>query len=153
MNFPNVAVVHMGFHNRERQTERQKNFSCQSKSRRLIPTKLLVWVTEPSETQGQSVGMWEKAGRKFSSTCTNSRKELRRNCSPIGQNNTKHLLCPIRRRHPLEFLEIARWESVPTGSFTRLTRTWKRSSRPFPGPDWLPLGLRGWSRNGLLKTS
>ena len=98
-----------------------------------------------SETQGQSVGSGEKAGRKFSSrgkrapgdrrspnyfqkfkqmpapdwaqkmlciivpigeqfvlssfrefvhdkypSCTNSRKELRRNCSPIGHNNTKH---------------------------------------------------------------
>ena len=24
-------------------------------------------------------------------------------CSPIGHNNTKHFLCPIRSRHPLEF--------------------------------------------------
>ena len=56
-------------------------------------------------------------------------KELRRNCSPIGHNNTKHFLCPIRSQHPLEFLEIARWESVPRGSFAR---TWKLSSRLFP---------------------
>ena len=54
-------------------------------------------------------------------------------------------LCPIRSRHPLEFLEIARWESVPRGSFTR---TWKLSSRPFSRPDWLPLGLRGWANQG-----
>ena len=74
-------------------------------------------------------------------SCINSRKELRRNCSPIGHTNTKHFLCPIRSWHPLEFLEIARWESVPRGSFTR---TWKLSSRPFSLPDWLPLGLRGW---------
>ena len=74
-------------------------------------------------------------------SCTNSRKELRRNCSPIGHNNTKHFLCPIRSRHPLEFLEIVRWESVPRGSFAR---TSKLSSRPFSRPDWLPLGLRGW---------
>ena len=53
-------------------------------------------------------------------SCTNSRKELRRNCSLIGQNNTKHFLSPIRSRHPLEFLEIARWESVPRGSFAFL---------------------------------
>ena len=71
-----------------------------------------------------------------------SRKELRRNCSPIGHHNTKHFLSPIRSRHPLEFLEIAQWESVPRGSFTR---TWKHSSRPFSRPDWLPLGLRGWT--------
>ena len=59
----------------------------------------------------------------------------------FGHNNTKHFLCPIRSRHPLEFLEIVRWESVPRGSFAR---TWKLSSRPFSRPDWLPLGLRGW---------
>ena len=55
----------------------------------------------------------------------------------------KHFLCPIRSRHPLEFLEIARWESVPRGSFTR---TWKLSSRLFSRPGWLPLGLRGWTK-------
>ena len=71
----------------------------------------------------------------------NTRKEPRRNCSPIGHNNTKHFLCPISSLHPLEFLEIVRWESVPRGSFAR---TWKLSSRPFSRPDWLPLGLRGW---------
>ena len=71
-------------------------------------------------------------------SCTNSRKELTRNCSPIGHNNTKHFLCPIRSRYPLEFLEIVRWESVPRGSFAR---TWKLSSRLFSRPDWLPLGL------------
>ena len=68
-------------------------------------------------------------------------KELKRNCSPIGHNNTKHFLCPISSRHLLEFLEIVRWESVPRGSFAR---TWKLSSRLSSRPDWLPLGLRGW---------
>ena len=67
-------------------------------------------------------------------------KELKRNCSPIGHNNTKHFWCPIRSRHPLEVLEIVRWESVPRGSFAR---TWKLSSRPLSRPDWLPLGLLG----------
>ena len=70
----------------------------------------------------------------------NTRKEPRRNCSPIGHNNTKHFLCPIRSRHPLEFLEMVRWESVPRGS---IACTWKLSSRLFSRPDWLPLGLRG----------
>ena len=56
-------------------------------------------------------------------------------CSPIGHNNTKHFLYPIRSRHLLEFLETVRWESVPRGSFAR-----NENSRP----DWLPLGLRGW---------
>ena len=77
-------------------------------------------------------------------SCTNSRKELRRNCSPIGHNNTKHVLCQIRSRHPLEFLETVRWESVPRGSFAR---TWKLSSRLFSRPDW---GCRHLS-NSLLK--
>ena len=66
--------------------------------------------------------------------------KFRRNCSPIGHNNTKHFLCPIRSRHLLEFLEMVRWESVPRGSFAR---TWKLSSRLFSWPDWLLLGLRG----------
>ena len=68
-------------------------------------------------------------------------KRTQEMCSPIGHNNTKHFLCPIRSRHPLEFLEIVRWESVPRGSFAR---SWKLSSHLFTRPDWLPLGLRGW---------
>ena len=83
----------------------------------------------------------DKPWLKQEPSCTNSRKKLRRNCSPIGHNNTKHFLCPIRSRHPLEFLEIARWESVPRGSFAH---TWKLSSRLFSRPDWLPLGLQRW---------
>ena len=70
-----------------------------------------------------------------------SRKELRRNYSPIGHNNTRHFLCPIRSRHPLEFLEIVR------GSFAR---TWKLSSHLFSRPDRLPLGLRGCNINILI---
>ena len=77
---------------------------------------------------------------------TNSPKELRRNSSPIGHNNTKHFLCPVGSRHLFEFLEIARWKSVRRGSFTR---TWKLSSRPFSRPDWLPRGLRGCAISGL----
>ena len=76
-----------------------------------------------------------------------SRKELRRNCSSIGHNNTKQFLCPIRSRHPLEFLEIVRWESVPRVSFAR---TWKLSSHLFSRPDWLPLGLRGCNQCNIL---
>ena len=62
------------------------------------------------------------------------RTHWQRNCSPIGPNNTKHFLWPIRSRHPLQFLQIVRWESVPRGSFARFSR-----------PDWLLLGLRGWN--------
>ena len=52
----------------------------------------------------------------------------------------KAFLCPIRSRHPPEFLEIVRWESLPRGSFAG---SWKLSSRLFPRPKWRPLGLRG----------
>ena len=67
-------------------------------------------------------------------------KELRRCCSPIGHNNTKHFLCPIRSQHSLDRLEMVRWESVPRG-FSACA--WKLSWRLFSRPDWLPLGLRG----------
>ena len=52
-------------------------------------------------------------------------KRTQEMCLPIGHNDTKHFLCPIRSRHPLEFLEMVRWESVPRGSSTL---TWKLSS-------------------------
>ena len=70
-------------------------------------------------------------------------------CSPIGHNNTKHFLYPIRSRHPLEFVEMVRWESVPRGSSAL---TWKLLSRLFSRADWVPLGLRGrfeslWSKD------
>jgi len=46
VNFPNVAILHMGFHNKERHPERQKNFFMQSKHRHLMPSKIFVSVTE-----------------------------------------------------------------------------------------------------------
>ena len=151
MNFPNVAVVHMSFHNKERQTERQNNFSSQSKSRRLIPTKLFVWVTEhPRRPRGSQSGREKRRDESFQVLVRTHEQNSVETVRRLGAIIQSNFLCPIGSQHPLEFLEIARWESVPTGSFTR---TWKLSSRPFSGPDWLPLGLRGWSRNGLLKTS
>ena len=78
-------------------------------------------------------------------SCTNSQKELRRCCSPIGHNNTKQFLCPIRSQYSLDRLEMVLWESVPRGSSTR---AWKLSSRLFSRPDWLPLGLRGCEERG-----
>ena len=70
-------------------------------------------------------------------------KRTQEMCSPIGHNNTMHFLCPIRNRHPLECLEMVRWESVLKGSFAL---TWKLSSRLFSRLDWLPLSLRGCAR-------
>ena len=40
--------------------------------------------------------------RDNSMSCTNTQKGLRRWCSPIGHNNTKHFLCPIRSQHSLD---------------------------------------------------
>ena len=74
-------------------------------------------------------------------SCTNSQKEVRRCCSPIGHNNAKRVWRPIRSQYSLDRLEMVRWESVPRGSSAR---AWKLSSRLFSRPDWLPLGLRGW---------
>ena len=79
-------------------------------------------------------------------SCTNSRKELRRCCSPIGHNNRKHFLCPIRSQHSLDRLEMVRWESVTQGLFRLYLKTFVA---PFLPPDWLPLGLRGWGVPGI----
>ena len=75
-------------------------------------------------------------------------KRTQQMCSQIGHNNTKNFLCSISSRHPLQFLEMVRWESVPRDSFAR---TWKLSSRLFSRPDWLPLGLRGWGSPSSLR--
>ena len=76
-----------------------------------------------------------------SASCTNSRKELRRCCSPIGHHNTKHFLCPIRSQHLLDHLEMVQWKSVPRGFSVC---TWKLLSHFISRPNWSPLGLRGW---------
>ena len=74
-------------------------------------------------------------------SCTNSRKELRRCCSLIGHNNTKHFLCPIRSQHLLDCLEMVQWESETRG-FSACA--WKLLSCLFSRCDWPPLGLPGW---------
>ena len=51
---------------------------------------------------------------------------------PIGHNNTKHLLCPIRSRHLFEFLKIVRWESVPRCSFARSWGNFRPAFSPDP---------------------
>ena len=93
------------------------------------------------KSDGDFISNWTPDCVHFFGAWARQLKERRKNCSPIGHNNTKHFLCPIRSRHPLEFSEIARWESVPRGFFAR---TWKLSSRLLSRRDWLPLGLRGW---------
>ena len=75
--------------------------------------------------------------RDNSSRVRTHKKKLRRCCSPIGHNNTKHFLCPIRSQHSLDRLEMIRYkESVTRGSSAR---AWILSSRLFSRP----LGLRG----------
>ena len=46
-------------------------------------------------------------------SCTKTQKELRRCCSVIVHNSTKHFLCPIRSQHSLDRLEMVLWVSVP----------------------------------------
>ena len=58
-------------------------------------------------------------------------EELRRNCSPIGHNNTKRFLCPIRSWHPLEFLGKAPWESVP-GALSPVLENFRPGFSPDP---------------------
>ena len=95
----------------------------------------------PRRPRGGQSGREKRRDESFEAQAEKkSRKELRRNCSPIGQNNTKHFLCPIRSQYSLDRLEMVLWESVPRGSSAR---AWKLSSRLFSRPDWLPLGLRG----------
>ena len=52
------------------------------------------------------------------------------------------ILCPIRSQHSLDRLEMVQWESVTRGSSAP---AWKRSLSILCRPDWLPLGVRGWS--------
>ena len=70
-------------------------------------------------------------------------KRTQEMCLLIGHNDTKHFLCPIRSRHPLAFLEMVRWESVPRGSSTL---TWKLSSCLFSRPTDCPCRVSkdGW---------
>ena len=70
-------------------------------------------------------------------------------CSPIGHNNTKHFLCPIRSRHPLEFLEMVRWESVPRGSFAR-NENFRPASSPDPTGPTAPGSPQPRSQGSLL---
>ena len=73
--------------------------------------------------------------------CTNSWKELRRCCLPIGRYNAKHFWCPIRSQHLLYRLEMVRWESVPR---TSPAHAWILLSSLLSQPDWLSLDLLGW---------
>ena len=68
-------------------------------------------------------------------------KELRRCCSPIGQNN-KAFFCPIRSHHSFDRLDMVLWVSIPR-VLPLVLRNVCRAFPPDPG-DWLSLGLRGW---------
>ena len=79
--------------------------------------------------------------------------------SPIAYNNTKHFLCPIRSRHPLEFMEMARWESVPRGSFRPYLKTFVPPFLPTqltaPGSPrmlWLLVFWKPWPVTGHIAT-
>ena len=55
--------------------------------------------------------VWRENSRRVRTYEKNSRC-----CLPIGQNNIKPFLCPIRSQHSLDRLEMVRWESVPRSS-------------------------------------
>ena len=75
-------------------------------------------------------------------SCTNSRKELRRCCLPIGHNNTKHFLCPIRTRIRMT---VWRWssESRYPGSLPPVLENFRRAyfspGQKAAGPTDCPL--------------
>ena len=54
-------------------------------------------------------------------------------CLPIGQNNIKPFLCPIRSQHSLDRLEMVRWESVPRSSSVDWCEGdfWKKKEKMF----------------------
>ena len=58
-------------------------------------------------------------------------KRTRGMCSPIGHNNTKYFLCPIRSRHPLEFLEMVHPPWYP-GALPPLLENYCRAFSPDP---------------------
>ena len=62
---------------------------------------------------------------------------LRRCCSPIEDNNCAQWEASIR-------VTVLKWSGE--GRYPEAFAL-ELSSRLFPRPDWLPLGLRGWDRN------
>ena len=66
-------------------------------------------------------------------SCTNSRKELRRNCSPIGNNNTKHLIfCAQSGANIL--LTVWKWsgDSRYPGALLPMLENFRRAFLPGP---------------------
>ena len=79
--------------------------------------------------------------QKKNPLCTNSRKELRRNCSPIGHNNTKHFCAQSGAGIPLNF-----WKSLVRVGTQGLFRPYlKTFVAPFLPTRLTALGLRGWN--------
>ena len=75
---------------------------------------------------GERTGqVWRDNSRRVRTHEKNSGETVRR----LGTIIQSIFWCPIRSRHPLQFLEIVPWESVPRGFFAR---TWKRSFSTFP---------------------
>ena len=109
---------------------------------RKVEDKSFLCTHKLGERTGQ---VWQDNNRRVRTHEKNSGETVRR----LGTIIQSIFLCQIRSRHPLEFLEIVQWESVPRGSFAR---TWKLSCCLFSWPDWLPLGLRGWVYTFQLTT-
>ena len=83
---------------------------------------------------------WTSVARQWPSR-TSTWKEFRKCCSPIGCNNTKHFFVP--NQEPAFAWQFGN-DPVRVGTQDPSAHAWKLLSRLFSGPDWLPLGLRGW---------
>ena len=115
----------------------------------LLPLNL--WNKKSVEIS-QTLAQWYKTFLLdgISKNCENIFQRLiLANLTVIGHNNSRHFLCPIRSQHFLFRLEMVCWESEPKDSSAR---AWKLSSRLFPRPHWLPLGLRGWRMCYLIQS-
>ena len=115
----------------------------------LLPLNL--WNKKSVEIS-QTLAQWYKTFLLdgISKNCENIFQRLiLANLTVIGHNNSRHFLCPIRSQHFLFRLEMVCWESEPRDSSAR---AWKLSSRLFPRPDWLPLGLRVWRMCYLIQS-
>ena len=70
----------------------------------VVPLFLVRKVENKSFPCTQKLG--ERTGQVGRENSRGVRTHEKRDSSPIGHNNTKHFLCPIRSQHSLEVLEI-----------------------------------------------
>ena len=79
---------------------------------------------------GEQTGQVQYSKVRQYQSSTNTRKELRRCCSPIGHNNTKHFLPPIRSQYI--HLTVWKWyrESRYPGAFLPVLENFRHAFTP-----------------------